>query len=120
MASPKPWPAESAGTVGASLKLTRGSHGGGKRRVQVHEEERLAGRLAGPHPTGEPERRAEDADRSARPGRFAYHSNLPFGLLRCAKNLFLGPPFVRADPDGRSLRELKTRAEGEEEQGQAG
>ena len=78
--------------------------------LRVHEEEKLADRFGGPHPTGEPERRAEDADRSARPGRS--HITQAF--------CFLGPPFVRADPDGRSLRELKTRAEGEEEQGQAG
>ena len=88
--------------------------------LRVHEEERLAGRFGGPHPTGEPERRAEDADRSARPGRS--HITQAFRSTYCdvPRICFLGPPFVRADPDGRSLRELKTRAEREEEQGQAG
>jgi hypothetical protein len=88
--------------------------------LRVHEEERLAGRFGGPHPTGEPERRAEDAHRGARPGRSHITQAFRSHLLRCAKNLFSWAPFCEPDPDGRSLRELKTRAEGEEEQGQAG
>ena len=88
--------------------------------LRVHEEERLAGRFGGPHPTGEPERRAEDADRSARPGRS--HITQAFRSTYCdvPRICFLGPPFCESRSYGRSLRELKTRAEGEEEQGQAG
>jgi hypothetical protein len=48
----------------------------------------------------------------------AYHSSLGFDLLRCAKNLFSWAPFVRIDPDERFSKRAKTRAEGEEKQGQ--
>ena len=62
--------------------------------LRVHEEERLAGRFGGPHPTGEPERRAEDSDRSARPGRS--HITQAFRSTYCdvPRICFLGPPFV--------------------------
>jgi len=47
--------------------------------------------FGGPHPTGEPERRAEDADRSARPGRS--HITQAFRSTYCdvPRIWFLGP-----------------------------
>ena len=88
--------------------------------LRVHEEEKLADRFGGPHPTGEPSgARKTQTAAHALAARISLKPSARLTAM-CQEFGFLGPLFVRADPDGRSLRELKTRAEGAEEQGQAG